>query len=137
MSRCEAKERGKVSRRGGPSIEWYKDGKPQYYCCGYIDKMTDELLPECKECGCHASKAQDDLDKFSMGWNKKLAAEYRESALKIKGRIDELTAQMRAHRGPHGVLDKEGDEILIRRRFLYTMYADTVRTAHQLDHYYD
>lgn len=70
-------------------------------------------------------------------WNKKLAGEYRESALKIRGRIDELSAQMRAHRGPHGVLDKEGDEILIRRRFLYTMYADTVRTAHQLDHYYD
>ena len=72
-----------------------------------------------------------------MEWNKKLAAEYQESASKIKGRIDELTAQMRAHRGPHGVLDKEGDEILIRRRFLHTMYADTVRTAHLLEHYYD
>ena len=70
-------------------------------------------------------------------WNKKLAAEYRESALKIKGRIDELTAQVRAHRGAHGVLDKEGDEILIRRRCLYNMYADTVRTAHLLEHYYD
>ena len=70
-------------------------------------------------------------------WNKKLAAEYRQSALKIKGRIDELTAQVRAHRGPHGVLDKEGDEILIRRRFLYHMYADTVCTAHLLEHYYD
>ena len=70
-------------------------------------------------------------------WNKKLAAEYRGSALKLKGRIDELTAQVRAHRGPHGVLDKEGDEILIRRRFLYHMYADTVCTAHQLEHYYD
>ena len=72
-----------------------------------------------------------------MEWNKKLAAEYMESALKIKGRIDELTAQVRAHRGPHGVLDKEGDEILIRRRFLYYMYADTVSTAHLLEHYYD
>ena len=70
-------------------------------------------------------------------WNKKLAAEYQESALKIKGRIDEPTAQVRAHRGPHGVLDKEGDEILIRRSFLYHMYADTVCTAHQLEHYYD
>ena len=60
---CKAKERGKVSRRSA-SIEWYKDGKPQYYCYGYIDKMTDELLPECKECRRHVSKAQDDLDKF-------------------------------------------------------------------------
>ena len=72
-----------------------------------------------------------------MEWNEKLAAEYRESALKIKVRIDELTAQVRAHRGPHGVLDKEGDEILVRRRFLYNMYAGTVSTAHILEHYYD
>ena len=62
---CIARERGKVSRRGQPSIEWYKDGKPQYYCYGYIDKMTDELLPECKECRSHVSKAQDDLDKYN------------------------------------------------------------------------
>lgn len=61
---CKAKERGKVSRRGELSIEWYKDGKPQYYCFGYIEKMTDELLQECKECRSHVSKAQDDLDKF-------------------------------------------------------------------------
>ena len=29
-------------------------------------------------------------------WNKKLAAEYTESAMKIKGRLDELTAQINA-----------------------------------------
>ena len=62
---CKATESGKVSRRGQPSIEWYKDGKPQYYCYGYIDKMTDELMPECKECRSHVSKAQDDLDKYN------------------------------------------------------------------------
>ena len=61
---CKSKERGKVSRRGELSIEWYKDDKPQYYCYGYIDKMTDDFLPECKECRSHVSKAQDDLDKF-------------------------------------------------------------------------
>lgn len=61
---CNAKESGKVSRRGRPSVEWYKDCKPQYYCYGYIDKMTDELLPECKECRRHVSKAQDDLDAW-------------------------------------------------------------------------
>ena len=72
-----------------------------------------------------------------MEWNEKLAAEYRQSALKIKSRIDELTAQVRARRGPHGVLDKAADEMLIRRHTLYTMYADTVRTAHLLAHYYD
>ena len=72
-----------------------------------------------------------------MEWNKKLAAEYEESALKIRVRIDELTAQVRARRGPHGVLDEEADEMLIRRHDLYKMYADTVCTAHQLEHYYD
>lgn len=61
---CKAKDGGKVLRRGEPSVEWYKDGKPQHYCYGYIDKMTDELLPECKECRSHVSKAQDDLDAW-------------------------------------------------------------------------
>ena len=27
--------------------------------------MTDELLPECKECRSHVYKAQDDLDKYN------------------------------------------------------------------------
>ena len=62
---CKAKERGRVSRRGEPSIEWYKDKKPQYYCYGYIDKMTDELLSECKECRSHVYKAQGDLDEYN------------------------------------------------------------------------
>ena len=62
---CKATESGKVSRRGQPSIEWYKDGKPQYYCYGYIDKMTDELLVECKECRSHVYKAQGELDKYN------------------------------------------------------------------------
>ena len=61
---CKAKENGKASKRGRPSIEWYKDGKPQYYCCGYVDKMSDELLQECKVCRSHVSKAQDDLDAW-------------------------------------------------------------------------
>ena len=62
---CKAKEINNVSRSGLPSIEWYKDGKPQYYCYGYIDKMTDELLPECKACQSHVYKAQDDLDNYN------------------------------------------------------------------------
>lgn len=61
---CKAKDVGKISRRGESSIEWHKEGKPQYYCYGYIDKMTDELLSECKECRSHTSKAQDDLDAW-------------------------------------------------------------------------
>lgn len=47
-----------------PSREWEKDGKPQYYCHGWIDKMTDELLPECKACNNHVSRAQEDLENW-------------------------------------------------------------------------
>lgn len=64
---CRAKESGKAIRRGKPSIEWYKDGKPQYYCYGYIDTMTDDVLPECKKCRNHVDKAQDDLE----AWNRR------------------------------------------------------------------
>ena len=66
---CKAKERGKVDRRGEPSIEWYKDDKPQYYCYGYTDPMTDDVLQECKECRSHVSKAQYDLDAYNRRVN--------------------------------------------------------------------
>lgn len=63
---CEAKKRGIVPSRGKPSVEWYKDGVPQYYCYGYIDLMTDELLDACKNCVGHVKHAQEDLEQ----WNK-------------------------------------------------------------------
>lgn len=64
---CKAKSSGKVAIRGRPSVEWYKDGKPQYYCYGYIELETDDVLPECKECRSHVDKAQGDLDD----WNRR------------------------------------------------------------------
>ena len=69
-------------------------------------------------------------------WNKKLAAEYTESALKIKGRLDELTAQINARRNAKGWIDKETERLLRRRATLYKMYGDTVHTAHILESYY-
>ena len=71
-----------------------------------------------------------------MEWNKKLAAEYEESAMKIKGRLDELTAQINASRNPKGWIDKETERLLERRLSLYKMYGDTVHTAHILENYY-
>ena len=71
-----------------------------------------------------------------MEWNKKLAAEYEESAMKIKGRIDELTAQINARRNPKGWIDKETERLLDRRLSLYRMYGDTVHTTHILENYY-
>ena len=71
-----------------------------------------------------------------MEWNKKLAAEYTESAMKIKGRLDELTAQINASRNRKGWIDKETERLIERRLFLYKMYGDTVHTAHILENYY-
>ena len=71
-----------------------------------------------------------------MEWNKKLAAEYQESALKIKGRIDELTSEIKARQDPRGYSDKETEKLRIRRNTLYKMYCDAVYTAHILEHYY-
>ena len=71
-----------------------------------------------------------------MEWNKKLAAEYTESALKIKGRIAELTAQINARRNPKGWVDKETERLLRRRARLYKMYGDTIHIAYILDTYY-
>lgn len=76
-------------------------------------------------------------------WNKKLAAEYRESALKIKGRIDELSKQIneglkkiKARPNQSGWLDQETVRLIKRRAALRKLYGDTVYTAHILETYY-
>ncbi len=61
---CQAAKQGIVKQRGRPSIEFHKDGKPQYYCYGYIDAMTDEMLEVCKNCKDNVIYAQDDLDEW-------------------------------------------------------------------------
>ena len=53
-----------LGHRGQPTMEWTKDGKFQYYCNGYIDKMTDDYLPECYACADHVNKAEDDLAAY-------------------------------------------------------------------------
>ena len=78
-----------------------------------------------------------------MEWNKKLAAEYRESALKIKGRIDELSEQInkcikqiKERPTRSGWLDQETARLIRRRAALRKMYGDTVYTAYILENYY-
>ncbi len=61
---CKAVKKEIVKRRGNPSIEWHKDGKPQYYCYGYLDDSTDELLEVCRKCVDHTDHAQEDLEKW-------------------------------------------------------------------------
>ena len=50
MAKCMLVTKGIVRQKGKPSIEFYKNGKPQYYCMGYMDLRTDEAYPECREC---------------------------------------------------------------------------------------
>lgn len=61
---CLAKKRPDIKDIGKSSIEFYKDGKPQYYCYGYIDQRTDGLIEECKQCSRKVYKAQEDLDRY-------------------------------------------------------------------------
>lgn len=62
---CKAVINREVKIKGKPSIEFYKDGVPQYYCYGHIDMRTDELIDTCKECPKHVDKAQDDLKSMT------------------------------------------------------------------------
>lgn len=68
---CKAKKKGIVKRRSKPTIEFYKDEKPQYYCYGYIDSETDEPLDECKQCLDFIEMAQKDLDNYIQNGNKR------------------------------------------------------------------
>lgn len=61
---CKAKKLKLVSRRENPSIEWYKDGKPQYYCTGMIDARTDMPLEICLECKDYAGRAEDNREAW-------------------------------------------------------------------------
>lgn len=53
-----------LGKRGRSSREWNDGKKDHIYCRGYIDLMTDDLLPECRACPDHVDKAQDDLDDW-------------------------------------------------------------------------
>lgn len=64
---CEAKRRGIVKRRGTASIEFYINGKPQYYCYGYYDKATDVPLKVCQNCADFVYMADEDLKRFKAG----------------------------------------------------------------------
>lgn len=61
VKKCPLKE-----GRGRPTTEFYKDGKPQIYCYGWQDGMTDEPLPECKACQDWAYGEQIEKDYEEM-----------------------------------------------------------------------
>ena len=53
------------NNRGLPTTEFYIDGKPQVYCYGRTDSMTEEALPECKSCPdwVHGEQCEKDFKK--------------------------------------------------------------------------
>lgn len=54
----------KLKKRGRASHEWNDGEKDRIYCLGYIDRMTDDPIPECLFCPDHVSKAEEDREKF-------------------------------------------------------------------------
>lgn len=64
--RCKAKKLSHIKRKGKPSIEWHdREGNPQYYCCGYVDFMTEELMDVCFQCKNNVHHAQEDLENYN------------------------------------------------------------------------
>jgi len=53
--------------RGNPTTEFYIDGKPQIYCRGWIDKMTDKPLEVCQNCKDFVYGEQIDIDFEQRG----------------------------------------------------------------------
>ena len=53
-----------LRKRGKPSHEWNDGVKDRIYCMGWVDLMTDDMLPECLACPDHVSHAQEDLNDF-------------------------------------------------------------------------
>ena len=61
--KCELVNKGIVKEKGNPSLEFYKNGKPQYYCMGYIDLMTDMEFLECRQCKRYVLQAEKDHEE--------------------------------------------------------------------------
>ena len=53
-----------LGKRWRQSHEWNDGKKEPIYCPGWVDLMTDALLPECLACPDFVDKAQDDLEAF-------------------------------------------------------------------------
>ena len=48
--------------RGRPTTEFYKNGKPQIYCHGWIDQRNDEPMKICINCKDFAGGEQCEYD---------------------------------------------------------------------------
>lgn len=48
--KCRIKEYDPSLKKGKSTIEYNQDGNPQYFCYGYTEASTDELLDVCRNC---------------------------------------------------------------------------------------
>jgi hypothetical protein len=65
---CRAVKNGEVKKKGKSSIEYHDDnGKAVYYCYGYIDYGTEELIETCSKCKKNVIFAQEDLEGLEEG----------------------------------------------------------------------
>lgn len=63
---CQAVKNGEVKRKGKPSIEYHDDnGKPVYYCYGWIDGDTEVLRETCSNCPKNVIYAQRDVEAMN------------------------------------------------------------------------
>lgn len=66
---CRAVKNGEVLSKGKASLEFHIDGKPQYYCYGYVDPRTDELIETCQNCKKNVIYAECDFEKVQKEGN--------------------------------------------------------------------
>lgn len=66
--------------RRKPTHEWNDGERDRIYCRGYINRMTDDLLPECVNCHDCVIHAQNDLDIWLDGRPTIMEAEERKDA---------------------------------------------------------
>lgn len=64
---CKAKLRQDINERGKPSVEFVFEGKPRYFCYGYIDQSTEELIDECRECPENVYRADEVMQDLKAG----------------------------------------------------------------------
>ncbi len=64
---CKAKLRQDIKGRGKASVEFVFEGKPRYFCYGYIDQRTEELIDECRECPENVYRADEVMRDLKAG----------------------------------------------------------------------
>jgi hypothetical protein len=63
---CQAVKKGEAKSKGKPSIEYHDDnGKPVYYCYGWVDCSTESLIESCLKCKKNVIYAQRELEQVT------------------------------------------------------------------------